>query len=195
MLIYLLVFAFVTVSFLIIFSKKCITYLDKDGNRSGGCFWIWEKGYWGAREKEKYNVVQTKTFSEISGFSFQYPEFKGWEVDYVEKVSSDEFVIYFNNPNTVAFEYPPSMRVVKDNYSYSGPNGSKIENNPNIKTSQNNVKYYASYENPAENKDVLPYVNFYADKFIITVRPFMHEGDGYSGRAMADKIIETFKFE
>ena len=27
-------------------SKKCVTYSDSAGNKGGGCFYIWQKGWW-----------------------------------------------------------------------------------------------------------------------------------------------------
>jgi hypothetical protein len=144
--------------------------------------------------KNQPKIVGTKTFAEIQGFSFQYPEFEGWEVHYTEKVSDGEFIVFFNNPDTILFDSPPSMRVIKSNYPYKGPNNSTVQDNPNIKTSPGGIKYYASYDNPAESENGFPYINFYADDSIVTIYPFMYEGNGYSEKVCANKIIKTFKF-
>ena len=143
---------------------------------------------------QRPKIVETKTFSEITGFSFEYPIFKGWEAYSINRVNDNESIIYLNYPENIMFEYAPQIRVVKSEYPYKGSNNSTIQDNPNIKTSPGGVKYYASYENPVENKNGLPYINFYADDSIVTIYPFMHEGNGYSAKVCADKIIETFEF-
>jgi hypothetical protein len=116
----------------------------------------------------KYKITETKTFSEIPGFSFDYPVFKGWESD--------------------------KLKIEKSEYPYKGPNGSSIDDNPNIKTNENGVKYYMNLRKNSENSLGLPFINFYSSDSIVTIYPFMHEGDGYSAKVFADKIIETFKF-
>lgn len=49
-----------------IFSKKCVTYSDtKTGAKGGGCFYIWQKGYWHAYpELFGPEIVETKTLAE-----------------------------------------------------------------------------------------------------------------------------------
>lgn len=140
-------------------------------------------------------IIETKTFSEIPGFSFEYPVFKGWEFASIKKVSDSEYILYLNNPSNIDFDAAPQIKIVKSEYAYKGPNNSTIENNPNIKTNKNGAKYYMilRYDNP-EISEGLPFMNFYASDSTVTIYPFMHEGNGYSGKVFVDKIIETFKF-
>jgi len=40
----------------------------------------------------------------------------------------------------------------------------------------------------------MPYINFYDKDSTIIIYPYLHEGNGYSGKIMINKIIETFNF-
>lgn len=112
--------------------------------------------------------VATKTFSEIPGFSFQYPEFKGWKTGIPVKVNDNEYVILISYPENIDFITQPQMRIKKI----------PIDSLPR-----------EGYGIRAES------VDFYASLYTIKIYPFIYEGDGYSGKAVIDKIIETFKFD
>ena len=53
---------------------------------------------------KKQKITETKTFSEIPGFSFEYPVFKDWEINSIEKVNNEEYIVYLNYPENIAFE-------------------------------------------------------------------------------------------
>lgn len=149
----------------------------------------------------KPKVIETKTFSAIPGFSFEYPEFKGWESSEPKITKNDEVkevaaIIGLNTPTNILFGVSPQIKIVKSGYAYKGPNNTTIEDNPNLKINGNGARYYMilQYSNP-EISEGLPFINFYASDSIITIYPFMREGDGYSGKAFVDKVIETFRFQ
>jgi hypothetical protein len=124
----------------------------------------------------KPKVVETKTFSEIPGFSFEYPVFKGWEVKEVMRINEGKYYVFFKSPLLTGIA--PSM---------------KIENNYIM------VKRSADYT-PITNRNNVLYrrgtssISFEGFDYFVDIYPFLHEGDGYSGKALTDKIVETFKF-
>ena len=146
-------------------------------------------GIFSLLNKNKTEISGIKTFLEIPGFSFQYPEFKDWKVSLVKKISNDEYSIFLDCPFETAIA--PWVKIIKAENTYKGPNDSTIEDNPNIKTNKNGVKYYINLQTKSEGS---PFIIFYAGNFVTTVYPYIHEGDGYSGKILIDKIIETFKF-
>jgi len=123
------------------------------------------------------NIVETKTFSEIPGFSFEYPVFKGWEVDKVKKDSESEYSIFFKNPLLTGVA--PSMRIVKTK--------AFVTLNKELKENLNRIKY--AYD---KEKNLLTFYITTA-AFYVDIYPFGYEGDGYSGNVLADKIIDSFK--
>lgn len=133
--------------------------------------------------KNKADMVETKIFSEIPGFSFEYPVFKGWEVAGTKKVNEDEYVITFDHPISIMFEAPPTMIIKKDYREEKRLADSFLKN-------KNKVLYDRVFSNSSGEV-----VSFYGSSYVIDISPFMHEGDGYSGKAFESKIIETFKFD
>lgn len=63
--------------------------------------------------KNKAEIIETKTFSEMPGFSFEYPVFKGWEVKEIKKISENEYNIFFNVPEDVELYMPPQLNIKK----------------------------------------------------------------------------------
>jgi len=136
---------------------------------------------------KSYKIIETKTFSEIQGFTFEYPEFKKWEVSLVKKINDNEYLIFFKCPfETVV---APSMKIEKV----------IIDNLPqptlNL-VNKNNVQYYtkATNKSPTGGKADIGEVNFYSENFMVKIYPYLHEGYGYSGKIMTKTIIESFKF-
>ncbi|MBU3895734.1 hypothetical protein KKG36_00195 [Patescibacteria group bacterium] len=139
--------------------------------------------------------IETKTFSEIPGFSFEYPVFKGWEPNEPEINKNNETgsitaTIFFNNPTGIKFELGPRITIVKSfntDYRYNVP-GLSPSINPN------KVKYYpiGGYESDQSNS-IIFFNN--DDSLAVKITPFMHEGDGYSEKVLVQKIIDSFRFE
>jgi len=69
-------------------SKKCVTYSDSSGNKSGGCFYIWQKGWWSGE-----GLLQTaesggyKLLANVSEFPKEYQEAINAVID---KLKSEE---------------------------------------------------------------------------------------------------------
>lgn len=129
---------------------------------------------------KKPKIIEIKTFSEIPGFSFEYPVFKGWAVSLVKKMNENEYQIFYSCSFGTAIA--PSMRVEKNKYIFYASIPGAI--NPNkilyylIEASDGN---HIIFFDPKEN-------------FNVDIYPYAYEGDGYSEKVLTDKIIETFKF-
>jgi len=133
------------------------------------------------------NKIIEKTFSEIQGFTFNYPVFKYWEVSNIKKITEDEYRIFFKCPYETYI--PPSMNVRKI-YNIKGymiP-GLEYSKNPN------KVKYYPSDNSNTSQKDKIIFFNI-DQNFIIEIKPYIHEGEGYSSSKIIEKIIDSFKFQ
>jgi len=133
--------------------------------------------------------AEFKTFSEISGFTFEYPVFKGWEPEKPRITQDDKTkdiiaVIPLNNPTKINFEMVPSIRIAKV--------ASEIptESISTIMLKNKNNALYSFYEDSKNGNHVI----FYTSGYQINIYPFLRNGDGYSGKVLMDKIIETFKF-
>ena len=134
---------------------------------------------------KKQKITETKTFSEIPGFSFEYPVFKDWEINSIEKVNNEEYIVYLNYPENIAFEVAPQIKINKiDNYQREP---GMIDDPISFEIKKNQRGF--SYGEPGDGS-----LEFYADNFRIKIEPFSHEGNGYSGKVFVQKIIETFKF-
>lgn len=134
-------------------------------------------------------MERSKIFSKISGFSFEYPIFKDW-IPTKEEILEDKnsgaitAIITLKNPTKIKFEIGPKIRVVKTN--------SKEKINLKALNKNLNGAYY-SYK---ENKIAQPFLSFHSlSSCPIYIYPFLYEGDGYSGKILLHKIIETFKFD
>ena len=106
-------------------SKKCVTYSDSAGNKGGGCFYIWQKGWW-SRE----GLLQTaeakgyKLLTNVSEFPQEYKEAINAVID---KLKSEE-----NNPGDYyvkikqAEEYDTNTIIIalihKDTFEQKDPN-------------------------------------------------------------------------
>ena len=127
---------------------------------------------------KSYKIIETKTFSEIPGFIFEYPIFEGWEVSQTKKINDNEYYIFFK----CLFEtvVAPSIKITKTGATHIDPKAN------NFKINKNNVKYYSQID---QKLDGMPYINFYENSYTITIYPYLHEGDGYSGKIITEKII------
>jgi hypothetical protein len=130
-------------------------------------------------KNSSYKIIETKTFSEIPGFSFEYLVFQGWEVREVKKINDSQYSILFNFPEGNQFYVPPSMFIEKTTSMVTDYLGAS--KNPN------GVPYYQS----TQNKKVLSF--FIPDEVKINLSSIV-DGDGISKKEMENKIIESFKF-
>lgn len=184
-------------SLILVFSKKCITYSDKTGNKGGGCFYIWQRGFWSSEGLFDVSVSEVKTFSEIPEFSFQYPVFKGWEV---KEIKRDENVydngynkgynIIFNNPTGKETAVATLAAIVTNNLLVNRfISNQSLDNIPFPKENQlknKNGVLYAIGERNGVNT-----LEFYPDNF--GVRIILYVLPEFDVKTFFDKIIETFK--
>jgi len=156
-------------------------------------------GIFAFSSKDKTKIVETKTFSEIPGFSFEYPVFKSYETVIVNKIGDAEYQIVSSALeqkdkmfNEVVFI---NIRVKKEdnsNYGHIVP-GKVATINPN------KVEYYpiGGYESLQSDNLVF----FSADrKYVVLIKPELQGlsidiKNGGLSKPLADKIIETFMFE
>ncbi len=126
--------------------------------------------------KNKAKVIETKTFSEIPGFSFEYPVFEGWEANKIEKINNDEYYIHFSIPAGIELFMAPQVNIKKEKIGLT----SQGIGNPQ------NIPYYI--------KDSI--LTFYDNEKSIKISLVAggREKEGFSQKILFDKIIETFKF-
>lgn len=77
------------VIFFLALSKKCVTYSDSAGNKSGGCFYIWQKGWW----SRIGNSVFVDGYFKMEGRSAIFKIEQGKTL----KMESGELLITLNN--------------------------------------------------------------------------------------------------
>lgn len=134
----------------------------------------------------KPKIVEIKTFSEIPGFSFEYPVFKGWEVNEIKKNSENEYVMFLNYPDSTDFYVAPQIKIKKIEYYQRKPGMVDEPISFEVKKNPQGI----SYGKPNDGS-----LEFYADNFRIRIEPFAYEGNGYSNKIFIQKIIDSFKFE
>jgi hypothetical protein len=146
----------------------------------------------------KPKVVETKTFSEIPGFSFEYPVFKGFEVKETKEINKDLYNILLKDRNTTDIKENKKewQKIIVEKQSYS-ENDFEIPadavSDPNV----NNVPYFYTEES-SSGYFISNYgqVVFYGKDFKIWV-----ELDNLSGKSgfptdqFFKKVIGTFKFD
>ena len=170
------------------------------------------------KTKKRIKIVKIEKFNCLSGFFFEYPVFKDWEVKIVEKRGENECVIQLNHPDNIEFEYPPEIRIIK--MPELGLNSTKektvtaVNKKLNlvpikVSDSENNYeeknKNGVSYayvcdpslytEDSACQKGTVDYLQFYGPDF--GVRIWCRAGweeFGFSKNKLFKTIIETFKF-
>lgn len=120
-------------------------------------------------------IAETKMFSEISGFSFEYPVFKGWEVKEVKKVNENSYIIFLKNPTNFGFNVGPEINIEKGKIGLISQGIGNPQGFP----------YYI--------KDNI--LTFYDSENSIKISYFTgSEKQGFARKISFDKIIETFKF-
>lgn len=145
-------------------------------------------GIFAFSNKDKTNVVETKTFSEISGFSFEYPVFKGWEVNKIMKIDTDKYSIFLQSP--ILTNIAPSIIVQKKDYTekdFEIPADAVTSPNPN------GVPYLYTKENSLLEIKNNAYVAFYG-QYKVWVNFNFSEKTGFPVEQFMKKTIATFKF-
>jgi len=149
--------------------------------------------------KNKAKIIETKTFSEISGFSFDYPVFKNWGIKAVEKKSDNEYIIWVDWPQDINFDNPPQINIKKIQ-EQKIPVFEKISD---VNENKNSTSYefiyfpdnYIERYDPKEHWDAIHfYKNDFLDGVLIDM-PIDEPDYGFSREIFVKKIIETFKFD
>ena len=120
-------------------------------------------------------IAEIKTFSEIPGFTFEYPVFKDWEINGIKKIDDNEYAIFLNYPDSIDFYVAPQIKIRK----IKEQDVEKI----NYQKNPNGASYY-------EDKGNITFVG----PFFVNVIPFLHEGNGYSNKIFTERVIKTFRF-
>lgn len=143
----------------------------------------------------KSKITETKTFSEIPGFSFEYPVFKDWEVGGAMKINDSEFNIVNSSVdqknkkfNDIVFVNIGVKKEADSNYQW----GPRPSINPN------SVSYYPIAYDKRQNGSLVFFNT--EEKYVVVIKPtFQGLSMGIRNDrlrdAVANKIIETFKFE
>ncbi|HTE48699.1 MAG TPA: hypothetical protein VK675_02225 [Candidatus Paceibacterota bacterium] len=154
--------------------------------------------------KTTYKITSIKNYTAPDGsFSFQYPEFEGWDVvsitnvtkaNTTTEVSYDESAIILNTPN----KNSPNTKsqIIISKYPYSKQDfeiPSMAISNPN----PNAVPY--TYNKPVSDTDIVPnhngYAIFYGKNHKVYVNlDNLSEKNGFASDKFFEKVIETFKF-
>lgn len=155
------------------------------------------------KDKVNYKIVETKDFSceGMTGFSFSYPVFKGWEVKGTqnEKYRNPDYKgemchIWFNWPENIKFEVPPQL-VIEKRTDFHLVETEKLERNPNG-VPYNFVfdpsNYVSGYKQKTGQWD---YLQFYGPDFGVKFWPLVSgDGYGFSSDVFIEGIIKSFKF-
>ena len=129
--------------------------------------------------KNKPKIIETKTFSEIPGFSFEYPVFEGWEIEEIKKTKQNNYIIFLNNPTQVGFNIGPEINIdVLDLGTIGFEGGVKNPNDVLYNIDNNSLSFYDSKV-----------------ARVIRISSFAgSEKQGFSRKVLTDKIIDSFKF-
>ena len=149
--------------------------MDSDKNNAGEVF-----GY--------------KTFdcSEIGGFSFKFPDFKGWEFKYVEKIDVNLCIIYFNWPDDIEYEVPPAIEVKKVDLENISQTKKQNPQNISYEYIQDSSIYVDGHKFAEGDWDWLV---FYGKDFNVRIARNMFGEPPFDADLFYSKIIETFDFK
>ena len=145
---------------------------------------------------EKLEILEMKHFSEISGFVFDYPIFKGWEIERIETKTENEYVIWFTWPDkNILLAIPPHMKIKK---MEAGEN-LEFERVTELQETKNGVEYEYVYlpSNHGEGYDPKGYwdgVHFFTENPSNGVLIEINTGEQKRDMMMKN-IIETFEFK
>jgi len=149
---------------------------------------------WSCIKRKKMNenknpkIANTRSFKEIKGFSFEYPEFEEWTVHHVEQnarltnVLRFEINVFFNHPTELQVETPAHMGVTRDYSILNYPNF----NNMQLKQNPKGIRFE---QNPVLNKAI-----FYLEKTAVTVDiSSIPNKQGFSSNRFIEEIIRSFQ--
>lgn len=131
-------------------------------------------------------IIEIRTFSEIPGFSFEYPIFKDWEPIGKNKMGDNEYYIAFKvtsvkNPKIIITERQDS-RPISPNVSYNANKVPYIYEKEELSGGDYTPSHYA-------------YVVFYGEGLNYWVRlDGISEEGGFPVDRFFKKVIETFTF-
>ncbi len=159
-------------------------------------------------QSPEHKITEIREFSceGMTGFSFKYPVFKGWEVKSVQKTSENGCTIWLNHPNGIEFEVPPQINIAKiidlnpEIDTLSGKpyhNPAYVSVTP-VKKNPQGVDYNFVYDPSlyVEGHEPEPgewdYIHFYGDKFGVRIWVFsISEEAGFSVDDFAKEIVKS----
>lgn len=130
----------------------------------------------------KPKIVEIKTFSELPGFTFDYPVFEKYEISSIEKVNETEYKILFHFPKEETFHKlreaeSPTITIKKE----------KLEGIKRGTGNPKGIPYYLE-------KNTL---TFYDNKEWVKIDfsyGVIFETSGFPKKILFNRIIDSFKF-
>lgn len=124
------------------------------------------------------------------GFSFQYPEFKDWNVKGEKKIDNNNYIIYLEYPDNVDFEIAPQIRIT------TVPEwGTKTLKSKSGYITQKTNTSGVLYDRIQVQHDP-EMLAFFAEDFGVTITPISTpENYGFSKDIFFERIIKTFTFK
>ena len=154
--------------------------------------------------KSAPQITEIKEFfcKGLTGFSFRYPVFKGWEVKGIQKKENfaaayggPGCTIWLEHPEGLGLEVPPYIAVVKEDTS-----SKFIELPSDAKTNPNGVQYAFVYEPSWHVSGAVPeaderdYIAFYGSDFIVKVWAYsVVEEAGFYMDDFVKEVVKSFK--
>ncbi|MFA5856829.1 MAG: hypothetical protein WC867_05695 [Candidatus Pacearchaeota archaeon] len=130
------------------------------------------------KKSNKQKILEIKTFNLLSGFTFNYPVFKDWEIIENKKINSNEYYIKLNFPDSINLYSSPLIKIRKTK--------SEISNNSKLIKNINNVSY--------SKEDSIIYFYNKNNKVIIDFSSIPTD-ETFSKEIFSKTIIESFSIE
>jgi hypothetical protein len=142
-------------------------------------------------QSSSYEIVETRDFScpGMTGFTFKYPVFKGWEVATVDTAfqKKGECTIFLDHPQEITLESYPQIIITKAPYS------DKEFEAPPVTPNKNNVPYIYTKEDSLFEVKNYGYVIFYDKdlKYWVSLDG-ISEKSGFPTEQFFKTVIDSF---
>lgn len=139
-------------------------------------------------------IIETKTFSEISGFSFEYPVFKGLEVKNIEMIDKNTYSIFLNEPVINDDKISSSKIIIPPISAPRFQVAKKVIDNLPTADMKNAQGIFYKLVQPSEDS-AYEYILFLGKDFVVEIDLFgIGKSFDFSKGVFWNKIVETFKF-
>lgn len=131
--------------------------------------------------------------SEMGGFSFEFPDFKNWELQGIQNQRENLCVMYFNWPDDIEYEIPPQIRVEKIK-TEAGDNAENKKQNPQNISYEYVTDLSLYVEGHKFEEGDWDWLVFYGKDFYVKISKNGFGKLPFDTDLFYGKIIETFNF-